>query len=90
MLPFHLGKWKLVSHGEFFGDNPSEAPKTELYDLSADLSESVDLAARNPGIVADLAGKLRLFGSWQRRGVTAYGEGRQGFKAPKDWVIEKE
>jgi arylsulfatase A-like enzyme len=39
-----MGKWKAVRHGL---DQP-----LELYDLDADLSETTDVAAANPGVVA--------------------------------------
>ncbi|MBA4148043.1 MAG: sulfatase-like hydrolase/transferase [Verrucomicrobia bacterium] len=83
----HLGNWKLVAHGDFFAEKPATPPKLELYDLSADPAETTDLAAKNPKMVAQLSKRLREFGTWQKPGVTAYDEGREGFKAPKDWTI---
>lgn len=43
------GNWKLV----VMGDAPPE-----LYDLASDISESHDLAAENPGVVAELLAEL--------------------------------
>ncbi len=83
----HLGTWKLVAHGDFFAAQPGTPPQLELYDLATDPAEATDVAARHPERVADLHRRLRAFGSWQQPGVSAYGEGRQGFVAPKDWVI---
>lgn len=85
----HLGSWKLVARGDFFAGGADEAPVFELYDLAADFAETTDLASEEPQRVAELSGLLREFGSWQKPGVGRFDEGRKGFKAPKDWVIEK-
>ena len=45
------GNWKLI---EFY-----DPPKTELYDLAADLSETTDLAAREPEKLRELQQDLR-------------------------------
>jgi arylsulfatase A-like enzyme len=86
----HLGKWKLVAHGDFFPAQPVARPQLELYDLAADPGEKVDLAARQPERVAQLHGLLREFGTWQKRGVGGYTEGREGFVAPRDWIAGAE
>ncbi len=83
----HLGPWKLVAHGDFFAEKPAVPPQFELYDLAADPAEKQDLAARHPDRVAHLHRLLREFGTWQKPGVTAYAEGRDGFAPPKDWVV---
>lgn len=84
----HSGQWKLVAHGDFFAEQPETPPALELYDLTADRSETNDLAARHPERVSELHRKLREFGKWQKSGVAAYDEGRAGFKAPKDWRVQ--
>ena len=83
----HLGRWKLVAHGDFFPEQPATPPTLELYDLAADPAENTNLAARHPDRVADLHRRLREFGTWQQPGVGAYAEGRDGFVPPKDWVV---
>jgi arylsulfatase B len=83
----HLGNWKLVAHGDFFPENPATPPQLELYDLASDPAEKNNLAASEPARVAHLHGRLREFGTWQKVGVSAYTEGRDGFVAPKDWVV---
>jgi arylsulfatase A-like enzyme len=83
----HLDRWKLVAYGDFFAKKPLTAPKLELYNIVADPRESTDLAAKHPDKVAELHARLREFGTWQKPGAQPYGEGRQGFLAPKDWVI---
>lgn len=85
----HLGQWKLVARGDFFAAQPTTAPKLELYDLATDIAEAKNIADQNPERVADLHQRLREFGTWQKSGVAAYAQGRDGFKAPKDWVILK-
>jgi arylsulfatase A-like enzyme len=83
----HLNRWKLVAHGNSFDEKPEKAPKLELYDLAADVGETVDVSAKNPEVVTQLHARLREFGSWEKPGTLSYGEGREGFVAPKDWVI---
>ncbi len=85
----HLGKWKLVAHGDFFPRKPATLPKLELYDLAADPAEKNDVAQKNPKLVGQLHKRLREFGTWQKPGVGGYDEGRAGFKAPKDWIISQ-
>lgn len=50
----HLGRWKLVAHGDFFSDSPQAPPQLELYDLVSDPTESEDVAARHADQVIDL------------------------------------
>lgn len=84
----HLGDWKLVAEGDFFSEKPKEAPAFELYNLAGDPAETTNLASRELERVAELSGLLREFCSWQKPGIGQYREGREGFKAPKDWVIK--
>ena len=60
-----------------------------LDSVAADPIEANDLAAKFPERVADLHQRLREFGTWQKTGVAAYAEGRDGFKPPKDWIVLK-
>jgi arylsulfatase A-like enzyme len=83
----HLGPWKLVAHGDFIADHPANPPALELYNLSSDLGETTDLASERPSLVAELYGRLREFGAWQKPRLGPYSEGRSGFVAPKDWLI---
>src|SRR5436853_1754890 len=50
-----VGAWKLVEQ--------YESGACELYNLEKDVAESVDLAAKEPALVADLRGKLE---AWRR------------------------
>jgi arylsulfatase B len=83
----HRGPWKLVAEGDLFSEKPVKAPKLELYNMAVDAAESNDVAAKHPERVAALAKELREFGKLEKSGVGGYDEGREGFKAPKDWVI---
>jgi hypothetical protein len=82
----HDGSWKLVAHGNgpFREANPMGL---ELYDLDSDPGESRNLADRETQIAARLHKHLREFIAWQQPGVGPYAEGREGFQAPRDWVI---
>lgn len=84
----HLGPWKLVARGDFFAAAPATPPALELYDLAADPGETRNLAPTEPERVRDLHARLCDFGIWQQPGVGAYGEGREGFRAPRDWIID--
>jgi len=84
----HEGKWKLIAHGDAFAEKPPTAPELELYDLEADPAEQNNLNAKHPEVVARLHAQLRGCGKLQKPGVGAYGEGRAGFRAPKDWIIQ--
>ena len=83
----HEGRWKLVTHGDFFAKKPDA--KLELYDLEADPAEKTNLAAEHPDRVARLYQQLREFGKLQKPGVGQYDEGRDGFRPPKDWIIRQ-
>lgn len=83
----HLGRWKLVAQGDFFAEAPARPPVLELYDLESDPGETRDLRATEAQRVRDLHTALREFGSWHQPGVGRYDEGREGFRAPKDWII---
>ena len=81
----HEDNWKLIAHGDFMG--VGSRPELELYDLDKDPAEKANLAERHPDITARLYKQLRDFGKLQKPGAGAYNDGRQGFRAPKDWVI---
>ena len=85
----HLDPWKLVAHGDFFAAQPATPPDLELYNLENDPGETTDVADQHPEIVAKLQQMLREFGKLQKPGVGPYGEGRKGFKAPKDWILKE-
>ncbi len=83
------GEWKLVHVG---GQvlSPEKMARQELYHLSTDPKEQHNVAADHPDVVRELAQLLAGFGTLQRgEGVAEYGDGRQGFKAPKDWIIKQ-
>jgi arylsulfatase A-like enzyme len=89
MASVHLGDWKLVARGDFFSEKAKTPPEFELYNMKTDAAEKNNVAGKNPKIVAQLSEKLREFGTWQNAGVGSYDEGRENFKAPKDWVISE-
>lgn len=83
------GDWKLVQVG---GDVLSTrgAKRQELYNLQSDPYEKADVSAAHPEIVRELATLLEKFsGLQQGDSIAEYDEGRAGFKAPKDWIVDK-
>lgn len=53
-LALRRGKWKLVKQAE----RGAPAASFRLFDLSADIAETTDLAAANPAVVAEMRGEL--------------------------------
>lgn len=85
----NVGPWKLVlSGGAVLGATVDPASQVELFHLGDDPYEKKNLAAEQPAQVARLRTLLADFGRMQKSGVTAFSEGRGGFKAPKDWIIK--
>ncbi|MBI1375022.1 MAG: sulfatase-like hydrolase/transferase [Phycisphaera sp.] len=86
-LALHDGAWKLVVPGASVLRDRGAA-KAELYQINDDPSEKHDVAKQHADVVERLLDKAITFRKLRRSdGVPAYGEGREGFKAPKDWVI---
>ncbi len=80
--------WKLVVQGPgILAPEARAKSRCELFNLRDDPREQTDLADRHPDLVDRMWARLRTFRTWQRPGVPAFSEGREGFKAPKDWVV---
>lgn len=83
-----VGDWKLVLvGGDVLSGQADPKSKVELFNLKDDPAEKNNLAATQPERVAQLRARLAELGKMEAKGVGAYAEGREGFKAPKDWVI---
>jgi len=65
-----------------------DQPVVELYNLAVDPGEKTDWSAEHPEIVRRLLDRMKEFRRLKLEGVPGYMEDRQGFKAPKDWIIE--
>jgi len=91
------GTWKLVVRGGSVlsveldkSGRPLETGgqlSVELFRLDEDPGERTDLADKYPDVAAVLLERLKNFRRLRPEGVPDYEDGRQGFKAPKDWMI---
>jgi arylsulfatase B len=94
------GTWKLVVRGGNVLDvrlDESGRPSgvkgelsVELFRFDRDPGEKTNVAAEHPEIAAGLLERLKEFRRLKKEGVPGYDEGREGFKAPKDWLIRDE
>ncbi|MBD3672226.1 MAG: sulfatase-like hydrolase/transferase [Planctomycetaceae bacterium] len=81
-------RWKAIVRGPaLFATNP-DLIKTELYDLQKDPYETTDVQVEHRREGALLMIELNKFVQWGVDGVPPYRKGREGFTAPKDWVVE--
>jgi arylsulfatase B len=82
--------WKLVVIGPVVTDPDADDSKRQklLYFIREDPNERNNVAAEHPGVVEELYGKIKAFRALQPKdAVPPYSEGREGFKAPKEWRI---
>jgi arylsulfatase B len=83
-------EWKLVVTGPNIVNPEADASKREtyLFAIDRDPNETENVAEEHPLIVEWLMRKAREFRALQpANGVRPYDEGRQGFKAPKEWKL---
>ncbi|HIE95728.1 MAG: arylsulfatase [Fuerstiella sp.] len=85
--------WKLVvTNGSVLdvvlGDGGGQTPKVELFRLDRDPSESTNLLQDHPDVAAAMLQRLQAFRRLKIDGIPNFLEGKQGFEAPRDWVIE--
>ena len=86
------GEWKLVREGPAIlapasAGQDAGTEKLWLFRIDEDPNERTDLAAKHPEVVRRLLKDLRAFRSLRcEGGLPPYGQGRKGFKAPKDWI----
>ena len=90
------GQWKLVREGPPILSPPATggakarvtAAKLYLFKINDDPNEKTDLAQQHPDIVKALLKDLKAFRALRyEQGLPPYGDGRKGFKAPKDWTM---
>lgn len=89
------GTWKLVAVGgsvlevkpQSLMEGPGK-PRIELFRLDQDPGERKNLLAAHPEIAARLLERLQEFRRLKLDGIPDYREGREGFSAPKDWLIK--
>lgn len=80
--------YKLVVHGPgILTPDAETTSKIELFEIDNDPNERANLGDQQRETVERMITTLRTFRSWKIDGVSAYGDGRQGFTAPKDWII---
>lgn len=81
-------EWKLLTAP---GKNPKmKLTEDHLFQIAEDPSERRNVAGQYPEVVAHLKKKLVQYDTIKAKvNVPPYGMGREGFKAPKDWIIEE-
>ena len=67
------------------GENAS---KVELFRIDRDPAESKNLLTQHPDVAAKMLKRMQEFRRLKIDGIPSFLEGRKGFVAPKDWVIE--
>jgi arylsulfatase B len=92
---FYLGsgaivsdEWKLIVASD---KNPKmQLAEDHLFRIAKDPSEKNNVAKQNPKVYSALKAQLAKYDAIKSDvAVPPYGEGRAGFKAPKEWVIKK-
>ena len=82
--------WKLVVTGPNVADTKADDAKRErfLFRIVEDPFEKINLAKKHPGVVKRMYQKVKAFRELQPAdGVPPYAEGREGFVAPKEWLM---
>lgn len=78
--------WKLVKANS--GNPRMKHPEDVLFHISKDPSEKKDVKGSNPAVYKKLSTEVAAYDSIKSEvAVPPYQEGRQGFKAPKEWKI---
>jgi len=93
---FYLGygsilfdEWKLVKSNS--GNNRMKNKEDQFFQILVDPTESQNKKSEFPSEYKDLLQKVESYDSIKpEKSVPPYGEGRKGFKAPKDWKIVKD
>lgn len=81
-------QWKLVKANA--GNPKMEAKEDLLFNIMQDPSERKDLKKLHPKVYADLEKLVLKYDAIKPTvEVPPYGQGRKGYKAPKDWKIIK-
>lgn len=64
-------------------------PVVELFNLNDSPLESSNIASQYPEIVKTLVKEIESFKLKQKNPLPFYGEGKKGFRAPKNWLIKE-
>jgi len=86
--------WKMVVIGGGVLDvklgetGGKKAPRVELYRLDRDPGEGGNVLAEHPDVAARMLKRMQEFRRLKIDGIPHFLEGRKGFVAPKDWIIE--
>ena len=92
---FYLGygsiintNWKLVRANA--GNSRMHNTEDLLFNIRKDPYEKNDIKATHPKIYEELLIAVNAFDSIKpKKAVSPYGQGRKGYKAPKNWMIKK-
>jgi len=80
--------WKLVRANA--GNPKMEAAEDLLFDIMKDPSEKKDVKSVYPNVYADLVKLVEQYDAIRPAvEVPPYGQGRKGYKAPKEWKIKE-
>ena len=83
--------WKLILYTtDILAPDAFNQSHMELYNLDIDLQELTDLKGENPEKVQELFNSLLDFHKLQKDPVDQFEVGRDGFVAPKEWVVTRE
>ncbi|WP_121353551.1 arylsulfatase B [Flavisolibacter nicotianae] len=81
--------WKLVKANA--GNPKMEATEDLLFDIVKDPSEKNNVKAAHPDVYAELLEKVAAYDAIKPAvEVPPYGQGRKGYKAPREWKITEE
>ena len=84
------GEWKLMVTGPSLADRRADSNRRKilLFQILEDPNETTNLANRRPDVASKMLVQAKKFRELQPPdGLPPYDEGREGFVAPKEWLM---